>query len=174
MARSSLLLHYFSGSGSFRSIFFIIPTTLALTTSLCILFSISTTSNLFTHYHPPDPSFLGLNSPFGSSTFSPLTRQTVSISFHNHSKTPFQLQVPQIVHLGEGGFGSQRPLEPRFPPDGHGMSILVFSASGSCLSKSISIVCVFLFIGFCVNFTLCVYYLLFLESWNLCCKPRQK
>ncbi|KAM4079631.1 hypothetical protein ACB094_09G130100 [Castanea mollissima] len=124
MARSSLLLYYFSGSGSgsgsFRSFFFFIPTTLALTTSLFILFYISTTSNLFTHYHPPDPSFLGLNSPFGSSTFSPLTRQTVPISFHNHSKTPFQLQVPQIVHLGEGGFGSQRPLEPRFPPDDHG------------------------------------------------------
>ena len=135
MARSSLLLHYFSGSGSgsFKRIFFFIPTTLALTTSLFILFSISTTSNLFTHYHPPDPSFLGLNSPFGSSTFSPLTRQTVSISFHNHSKTPFQFQEPQIVHLGEGGFGSQRPLEPPFPPDGHGMSILVFSASGSVL-----------------------------------------
>ena len=130
MARSSLLLHYFSGSGSgsFKRIFFFIPTTLALTTSLFILFSISTTSNLFTHYHPPDPSFLGLNSPFESSTFSPLTRQTVSISLHNHSKTPFQFQVPQIVHLGEGGFGSQRPLEPRSPPDG-----LVFSASGSYL-----------------------------------------
>ncbi|KAK9986833.1 hypothetical protein SO802_031784 [Lithocarpus litseifolius] len=120
MARSSLLLYYFSGSGLFRSIFFFIPTTLALTTSLFILFCISTTSNLFTHYHPPDPSFLGLNSPFGSSTFSSHTRQTVSISFHNHSKTPFQFQVPQIVHLGERGFGSQRPLEPRFPPDGHG------------------------------------------------------
>ena len=131
MARSSLLLYYFSGSGSgsgsFRSFFFFIPTTLALTTSLFILVYISTTSNLFTHYHPLDSSFLGFNSPFGSSTFSPRTRQTVSISFHNHSKTPFQFQEPQIVHLGEGGFGSQRPLEPRFPPDGHGMSILVFS-----------------------------------------------
>ncbi|KAK7855673.1 hypothetical protein CFP56_026889, partial [Quercus suber] len=105
MARSSLLLPYFSGSSSFRIIFFFIPTTLAL-------FCISTTFYLFTHYHPLDPSFLGLNSPFGSSTFSPLTRQTVSISFHNHSKTPFQLQVPQIVHLGEEGFGSQGPLEP--------------------------------------------------------------
>ena len=139
MARSSLLLYYFSGSGSgsgsgsFRSFFFFIPTTLALTTSLFILVYISTTSNLFTHYHPLDPSFLGFNSPFGSSTFSPRTRQTVSISFHNHSKTPFQFQEPQIVHLGEGGFGSQRPLEPPFPPDGHGMSILVFSASGSVL-----------------------------------------
>ena len=137
MARSSLLLYYFSGSGSgsgsFRSFFFFIPTTLALTTSLFILVYISTTSNLFTHYHPLDSSFLGFNSPFGSSTFSPRTRQTVSISFHNHSKTPFQFQEPQIVHLGEGGFGNQRPLEPPFPPDGHGMSILVFSASGSVL-----------------------------------------
>ena len=169
MARSSLLLHYFSGSGSFRSIFFIIPTTLALTTALCILFSISTTSNLFTRYHPPDPSFLGLNSPFGSSTFSPLTRQTVSISFHNHSKTPFQFQVPQIVHLGEGGLGSQRPLEPRSPPDG-----LVFSASGSYLLvwKYFYRVCVFSN-GFCVNFTVCVLFTI-LESWNLCYKPRQK
>ena len=170
MARSSLLLYYFSGSGSFRSFFFFIPTTLALTTSLFILFYISTTSNLFTHYHPPDPSFLGLNSPFGSSTFSPRTRQTVSISFHNHSKTPFQFQEPQIVHLGEGGFGSQRPLEPRFPPDGHGMSILVFSASGSYLLvwKNFYCVCVCVFFnGFCVNFhSLCVLFTIFgkLES----------
>ena len=168
MARSSLLLHYFSGSGSFRSIFFIIPTTLALTTFLCILFSISTTSNLFTRYHPPDPSFLGLKSPFGSSTFSPLTRQTVSISFHNHSKTPFQLQVPQIVHLGEGGFGSQRPLEPRFPPDGHGMSILVFSASGSYLLvyKYFYCVCVFIYWVLCEFHSLCVLFTIFgkLES----------
>lgn len=116
MARSSLVLYYLSnrrisgsgsGSGLFRTFFFI-PTTLALTTSLFILFYISTTSNLFIH---PHPTFSRLKSSHASPT------STFSISFHNHSKTPFHLP-PQIVHFEER-FGIQRPLQPRFASHGN-------------------------------------------------------
>lgn len=75
MARSFFLLYHFSGrrfSDSFRGFFFI-PTSLALITSLFILFYISSTSNLFTHPH--ETHLLVLKSAVGSSTFSPPSHQ---------------------------------------------------------------------------------------------------
>ncbi|KAJ0013787.1 hypothetical protein Pint_20128 [Pistacia integerrima] len=51
MADSSLIFHYFSHQRSLFKTFFFIPTTLALITTLFILFNISTTSHFFFTHH---------------------------------------------------------------------------------------------------------------------------
>lgn len=90
MAHPSLLFYYFSQrrrSASFRSFFFI-PTSLALVTSLFILFYVSSTSNLFTYQHQITLHLK--QSPSGSSTISAPTHQFISIPIENASTTPFE------------------------------------------------------------------------------------
>ncbi|XP_027351138.1 probable glycosyltransferase At5g03795 [Abrus precatorius] len=95
MARPSLV-YYCSErgvSGSFRSFFFFIPTTLALFTSLFILFYIYSTSNLFTHHHH---QFISLSS---FSTFppssTPLFHNSASQSTQSHTFHLGQSPIPQ-------------------------------------------------------------------------------
>ena len=67
---------------------FFIPTSLALLTSLFILFYISSTPKLFTHQHQ---TTLHLKrSPSGSSTISAPAHQFISIPIENASTTPFE------------------------------------------------------------------------------------
>lgn len=90
MADTSLLFYYFSQrrrSASFRGFFFI-PTSLALVTSLFILFYISSTSNLFTHQQ--QISLQLKQSPSGSSTISVPSHQITSVPRENGSVTQFE------------------------------------------------------------------------------------
>lgn len=119
MAYSSLVLYYLSQrrvpGRSFRHFFFI-PTSLALVTSLLILFYISTTSNLFTHHHPNPKTPLQINSSSSSSTFS------FTILRHKTSSTPFAIEAPLTEDGGGQRIESQRSLGPQLGSDG--MSIL--------------------------------------------------
>ncbi|KAF8365178.1 hypothetical protein HHK36_032813 [Tetracentron sinense] len=91
MARSSFLVYYFSRrrfSESFRSFFFI-ATCLSLTTSLFILFYISSTSKLFIQ---PDQTLFLVKSSLGSSSISPPlpTHQIIKYSVQNPPRFAFE------------------------------------------------------------------------------------
>lgn len=120
MAYSSLVLYYLSQrrvpGRSFRHFFFI-PTSLALVTSLLILFYISTTSNLFAHHHPNSKTPLQINSSSSSSSAFSFT-----ILHHKTSSTPFAIEAPLTEDGGGQRIESQRSLGPQLGSDG--MSIL--------------------------------------------------
>ncbi|PKI77372.1 hypothetical protein CRG98_002317, partial [Punica granatum] len=67
MARTTLLLQYtqrrFSHSSARGFSFFLLPSTLALVTSLLILFYVFTTSSLFSHHHHHPTHRLRVQSP---------------------------------------------------------------------------------------------------------------
>ncbi|KAF8403431.1 hypothetical protein HHK36_011535 [Tetracentron sinense] len=91
MARSSFLVYYFSRrrfSESFRSFFFI-ATCLSLTTSLLILFYISSTSKLFIQ---PDQTLFLVKSSLGSSSISPPlpTHQIIKYSVQKPPRFAFE------------------------------------------------------------------------------------
>uniref|UniRef100_A0A6N2KDU9 Uncharacterized protein n=1 Tax=Salix viminalis TaxID=40686 RepID=A0A6N2KDU9_SALVM len=109
MANTTRLLYSLTHrrfSRSFRSFFFI-PTSLALVTSLFILFYIFTTSTLF--FSNQKPSILHLNQPLsGSSSVS-------QINIYNNTRNPF-VHVSNVSRLNENdrdGRESQRSLWPQ-------------------------------------------------------------
>ncbi|KAG5107540.1 hypothetical protein JHK84_044447 [Glycine max] len=92
MLRSSLLYHYSQHrvAVSFRGFFFFIPTTVALFTSLFILFYIYSTSNLFSHHHHSNSHFIS-PSPFSTTPlFIPVFHNNASDSTNTKFRT-FQL-----------------------------------------------------------------------------------
>lgn len=95
MAGSIFLLYNLSRrrvSDSLKGLFFI-PTGLALITSLCILFYISSTSNLFNHPHQTP---LHLTKSIGSSLFSPPINPILKISSFDWPK-PVVFQQDQYL-----------------------------------------------------------------------------
>jgi hypothetical protein len=111
MANTTWLLYYLTRrrfSPSFRSFFFI-PTSLALFTSLFILFYISTTSTLF--FSNQQPSIPHLNQPLLSGSSS-----MPQINISNNTQNPFA-HVSNVNRLNENdrdGRESQRSLRPQF------------------------------------------------------------
>ncbi|CAL5356912.1 unnamed protein product [Camellia sinensis] len=111
MARSLLILYSLSRrrlSDSFRGLFFI-PTTLALFTSLSILFYISSTSNLFLHTH--QSRFHFKHSIDSSTSFSRPTISIIQDSLPKPSKTPFLGSRKQGIIDVRGGSESQLPVK---------------------------------------------------------------
>lgn len=86
MARSSLLLHHLSRRRlrNFFGGFLFIPTSLALITSLFILFYISSTSNLFIQHQE---TRIHLNSPVASSKLNPPTNSKYTNNFSSSSSS---------------------------------------------------------------------------------------
>ncbi|KAK7377841.1 hypothetical protein VNO80_03274 [Phaseolus coccineus] len=116
MVRSSFLYHYPQrrGAGSFKDFFFI-PTTLALFTSLFILFYIYSTSNFFSHNNHHSTSLFKLPSPF-STTPSISTTPHFNPIIHNND---YESTKSQSFQLGYGlRTQSQRGLPPQFSPKG--------------------------------------------------------
>ncbi|KAB5512213.1 hypothetical protein DKX38_029241 [Salix brachista] len=109
MANSTRLLYSLTHrrfSRSFRSFFFI-PTSLALVTSLFILFYIYSTSTLF--FSNQKPSILHLNQPLSGSSPVP------QINIYNNTRNPF-VHVSDVSLLNENdrdGRESQRSLLPQ-------------------------------------------------------------
>ncbi|KAJ1376554.1 Exostosin-like [Sesbania bispinosa] len=116
MARPSLLYYYSQHrvAGSFR-VFFFIPTTLALLTSLSILFYVYSTSNIFTHHHHNHQSTPHFKSPPSFSTIPSPNPQLISILHNNASEST----KSQTFQLGDGhGPHSQRGTPPQFSSNG--------------------------------------------------------
>ncbi|KAA8516868.1 hypothetical protein F0562_017314 [Nyssa sinensis] len=125
MPRSILLLYSLSRrrlSDSIRGLFFI-PTTLALITSLFILFYISSTSNLFTH---PHQNRLQVKHSFRSSTISPPTRPIIQVSHQKWTEDPFPrlpglAEVDEISSLADdGGRGIENRRSMKHQTDSNG------------------------------------------------------
>uniref|UniRef100_A0A6P3Z5Z5 probable glycosyltransferase At5g03795 isoform X2 n=1 Tax=Ziziphus jujuba TaxID=326968 RepID=A0A6P3Z5Z5_ZIZJJ len=119
MANSALLFYYYSQrrrSASFRGFFFL-PTTLALVTSLFIIFYISSTSNLITH---PHQITLQLKPPSGFLNISAPTHQFISTTpFGNSSTKPFEAMKDQRTE-------SQRSSRPQLGSNGNYVNKEVF------------------------------------------------
>ncbi|XP_020212826.1 probable glycosyltransferase At5g03795 [Cajanus cajan] len=114
MVRSSSLLHYYSQrrvASSLRGFFFI-PTTLALFTSLFILFHIYSTSNLFTHYSTHFKS----SSPFFTTPSTP-TPHFVPF-FHNNASDSAKSPTFQLGYDLRSQSQRGLPLPPRFSSKG--------------------------------------------------------
>lgn len=109
MARTSLLLRYihrrFSHSWARGFSFFIIPSTLALITSLFILFYVFTTSDLFSHHHPRSLRIkrprLDLRSQVNFT--SPLSNSSVSAPSRDAREAESGNQLDGNGHLGTDG-----------------------------------------------------------------------
>lgn len=117
MVRFSFLYNYSQRriAGSFRDFFFI-PTTLALFTSLFILFYIYSTSNLFSHNNHHSTSLFKLPSAFSTTPSISTTPHFHPI--HNNASESSKSQSFQLGY--EVTPQSQRglPLPPQFNPKG--------------------------------------------------------
>ncbi|EOY10573.1 Exostosin family protein isoform 2 [Theobroma cacao] len=125
MARSSLPLYYFSprrvSSPSSKSFFFV-PATLALISTIFILFYIFTTSTLFTSHHHRHTLYL--KQPLGSFPSSPLTQNVPSFSLHNNGFKNGTFDLPKRPPLkavggGEDATMSQVTSRPHFGSEGN-------------------------------------------------------
>ncbi|XP_059668601.1 probable glycosyltransferase At5g03795 [Cornus florida] len=131
MARSILVLYSLSRrriSDSFRGLFFI-PTTLALLTSLFIIFYISSTSNLFIHPHQTHLQIKQSSLHFSS--ISPPTNPIIQISVHKPTKLPiFNSLKPEEVEttplLAEDGDENHLSKELQTDSDGNFVTNEVF------------------------------------------------
>ncbi|KAK7336267.1 hypothetical protein VNO77_16803 [Canavalia gladiata] len=113
MVRSSFLYHYSERrvASAFRGFFFI-PTTLALLSSLFILFYIYSTSNLFTHHHQSISHFKSPSSPFSTIPTSP------TLIFHHNASHSTISHTFQSVHAHQPQSQRPLPLPPQFTSKG--------------------------------------------------------